>query len=109
MSLLYEGNKETKVAIKTPFGPTERVNIKEIVQQGGVWGPILCAKSLDSHGKKSLKQEKFLYQYKEERSSKCSNKETTKVPPLCYAEDEAAVSKCGINSAEMNIFITSQT
>ena len=49
ISLLYESNKVTKVAVKTPFGPTERFDVEEVVQQGGFWGPILCFKSMDSH------------------------------------------------------------
>ena len=85
---------------------TERVDIEEIVQQGGVWGPILCSKSLDSHGKNSQKENKHLYKYKELRSN---GNETTKVPPLCYIDDEAAVSKCGFDSLAMNTFITTQT
>ena len=32
ISLLYESNKVTKVAVKTPFGPTERFDVEEVVQ-----------------------------------------------------------------------------
>ena len=64
ISLLYESNKVTNVSVKTPLGNTKRIQVKEVVQQGGVWGPILCSKSLDSHGRKFLKEEKLLYKYK---------------------------------------------
>ena len=53
LSLLYETNKITRVAIKTPFGLTKRENIEDILQQGGSLGPIKCSNSLDSIGKKS--------------------------------------------------------
>ena len=72
LSLLYKSNQKTNVSVKTPFGRTDRVTIEEIVQQGGVWGPILCSKSVDSHGTKCMRENKHQYIYKER----------TKVPPL---------------------------
>ena len=71
VSLLYESNKTTKVSVKTPFGTTDRINVDEVVQQGGVWGPILCSKSLDSHGKKCTELETYAYIYKEKLKSTC--------------------------------------
>ena len=36
MSILYEANKKVKVAIKTPHGLTERVDVDKIILQGAV-------------------------------------------------------------------------
>ena len=38
LALVYEMNKENKVAINTTVGQTERVKIDKIVTQGGTWG-----------------------------------------------------------------------
>ena len=39
-ALIFEANKNVNVAIKTPNGLTERENIKNIVLQGDVFGPV---------------------------------------------------------------------
>ena len=52
LSLLYEANKKNMVAVKTAVGMTDRIDIPNIVQQGGTWGPGLCSNSVDNLGKK---------------------------------------------------------
>ena len=98
LSLLHEANKVSNVSIKTPFGLTERKEYKEIVTQGGSWGPVLCSNSTDSLGKKSLENEKNLYVYKK----------STKIPSLLFVDDIGSASKCGLDSIENNIAITTQ-
>ena len=38
LSLLYKSNVEIQVAVKTPVGTTERINMPRIVMQGVSWG-----------------------------------------------------------------------
>ena len=47
-TLLYKSNKKNLVAVKTNVGMTDKVNLPNIVQQGGTWGPGLCSNSVDS-------------------------------------------------------------
>ena len=35
-------NKKAEIAIDTTVGQTESINIKEIVKQGSIFGPIMC-------------------------------------------------------------------
>ena len=42
LNLLYEGNKECLMSVKTPSGQTDRVKMEEIIMQGSVWGPLCC-------------------------------------------------------------------
>ena len=42
------------VAVKTAVGLTDRVNMENIVTQGGTFGPIECANSIDKIGEKSV-------------------------------------------------------
>ena len=40
LALIYQANSDNQVAVNTSVGITERVNIKNIVTQGGVFGPM---------------------------------------------------------------------
>ena len=51
LTLVYELNRNNLVAVNTPVGITERVNIPDIVQQGGGWSPIQCSVSIDKIGR----------------------------------------------------------
>ena len=53
-NLLYLMNKTAQVAIKTPWGLTERRTMSNIVMQGTVWGSLFCTGTMDKLGK--LKQ-----------------------------------------------------
>ena len=48
IALLYESNRNNLVAVNTAVGMTEQINIPEIVQQGGTWGPVLCSNTVDT-------------------------------------------------------------
>ena len=54
LAMIFEANRNNLVAIKTPVGLTERTNLPKIVTQGGTFGPIECANSIDKIGKKCL-------------------------------------------------------
>ena len=52
ISLLHKASQVNHVAVKMPAGLSERVNMPSIIQQGGVWGSILCANTIDTIGRK---------------------------------------------------------
>ena len=54
------------VAVNTAVGQTDRVNMPEIVTQGGTWGPLLCSNSIDKIGKYAL-EKGHAYKYKKHR------------------------------------------
>ena len=41
--LIYKMNEEANIVVDTPFGRTEKVRLREVVRQGTIWGPTLCA------------------------------------------------------------------
>ena len=53
LSLFYLENRKCKVAIKTPNGITERINMEDIVMQGTVWGSLKCTAQPDNLVKKA--------------------------------------------------------
>jgi hypothetical protein len=95
LSLLCETNKKCKVAVKTPVGTTSRMEIEEVIMQGGVWGPLECSVQIDSLGRECLTEDKCLYKYKE----------SVDIPPLAMIDDVAAFSVCGSNSVKLNTVI----
>ena len=86
------------VAVKTAVGMTDRIDIPNIVQQGGTWGPGLCSNSVDTLGKKCRDQDQHIYLYKN----------TFKVLIFAMCDDLNGVAKCGLDSVAMNTFITTQ-
>ena len=45
--MLYEINKEAVVKVFTPVGVTDEIEIKEVVRQGSIWGPVMCSLSTE--------------------------------------------------------------
>ena len=54
---------------------------------------------IDTFGKECLKENKLLYMYKDDLG----------VPPLAMVDDVLAISKCGVESVEMNAYINQKT
>ena len=63
LGLIYEVSKTKLVAVNTAVGQTDRVNIPEIAQQGGTWGPMMCSNSVDGVGK-FAKEKQYFYKCK---------------------------------------------
>ena len=99
LNVIYNLNKNDKVAVITPHGLTERVNIEKIVMQGENLAPLECSVQVDSFGKECLEQKKYLFYYRGK----------IEVPPLSMVDDLLCISSCGINSVIMNSFIKAKT
>ena len=95
LNLIYEGNKECMISVKTPNGQTERVRINEIIMQGSVWGPLCCTSTMDKIGKKAYKTGSPLYTYKG----------MVTIPPLGMVDDEITMAKCSVESTRTNSFM----
>ena len=86
------------MAIYTAVGTTDRVEIPQIVMQGGTWGPLKCSNSIDKIGKKCFERGQHLYLYKER----------VRILPLGMVDDIITVSKCGHQSVSLNCYLTTQ-
>ena len=98
LALIFETNKTNLVAVNTPDGQTDRVNIERIVTQGGTFGPLECSNSIDKIGKNCIDNGKDLNTYKN----------LVKVRPLAMVDDLLAMSTCGQESVSMNTFMNTQ-
>ena len=94
--LLYEANKSIEVKVKTPFGLTEEVVLKEVVLQGEVWGPALASNQVDTIGKDMLDEDSsFMIKYKG----------YIPIPVLGMIDDVIGVTLAGFKSAQLNSYI----
>ena len=98
LALVYKINTENHVSVNTSVGKTDRVNMRNIVMQGGKWGPLQCSNSMDKIGKKCVELGENLYTYKG----------LVKVMPLAMVDDLLAMEKCGLNSTNLNITINNE-
>ena len=98
LPILFQENQTARVAVKTQEGISNRIDIKNIVMQGTVWGSLFCTTSMEKLGKYFYENKELLYMYKNE----------VEVPPLCMVDDILGVQKCTdskkINGA-INAFI----
>ena len=98
IALVYKLNEDNLIAVKTPFGLSERFMVKNVVMQGGKWGPLQCSNSIDKIGRKCIRQGQDLYKYRKEVC----------VPPLAMIDDLLVVAKCGIESVSANAVINKE-
>ena len=77
LNMVYELNKNNKVAVVTPHGLTDRVDINKIVLQGENLAPLECSVQVDTFGKECLDENKYLFYYRE----------AIPVPPLSMVDD----------------------
>ena len=97
LPLLFLENSNAKVAVKTSNGISQRIDIKNIVMQGSVWGSLFCTASVDKLGQLAYENEELLYWYKG----------AVAVPPLCMVDDILAVQECSKESVQINSVINS--
>ena len=99
IALIYKMNSKNQVAVKTPFGVSERKTVERIVLQGEVFGPLQCSVTIDTFGKECIEEQKNLYMYKGEVG----------VPPLAMIDDVICPVKCGLKSVEVTAFINAKS
>ena len=98
LALVYQTNVKNLVAVNTTVGQTERVNMPNIVTQGGAWGPMECSVSIDKIGKLCTERGEHLYKYKD----------LVNIVPLAMVDDLLGIAPCGFSSLALNTFITTQ-
>ena len=99
LNLLYEENKNAQVSIKVNNKLTKRINIKDIIIQGSVWGSLKCTATMDKLNKMLLQQEQTVYKYK--------NDPKIKIGVLGMVDDTLSISECGNKTVTKNAIINS--
>ena len=95
-AIITNSNKKCEVAIKTPWGITDRTTLTEIEMQGTVLAGLKCSVSIDSIGKESMRNDhQIIYKYKN-----CIS-----IPPLSMIDDIIGVSVCSPEAVKVNATI----
>ena len=92
LPLLFKENMNAQVAVKTPGGISSRINIKQIIMQGSVWGSLCCVVLMDKLGKLVYSKPELLYYYKG----------LVEVPTLQMVDDILCVQKCSPQTIQQN-------
>lgn len=99
LAIIHEANRKNKMAVKTPLGMTDRVDVNNIVLQGDKLSPLECSVQVDSIAKECVVRDRNMFTYKGD----------VKVPPLTMVDDLLAVAQCGVKSVKLNSFLNAKT
>ena len=92
LPLLFLENKNAQVAIKSNGRISKRINIKNIIMQGSIWGSICCVVLMDKLGKLAYNNPDLLYFYNG----------LVGIPPLQMVDNILAIQKCSMESLKVN-------
>ena len=95
LPLLFLENNNAQVAIKSNGRISKRINIKDIILQGSVWGSLCCVVLMNKLGKLAYSNPELLYYYKG----------VVGTPPLQMVDDILAVQRCSSKSLKINTAI----
>ena len=95
LPILYLENQNAKIAVKTPYGITERRSISNVVMQGTVWGSLFCTATMDKLGKLIYENEELMYKYKN----------AVNIPSLGMVDDILSIQKCSTGTVKINAVI----
>ena len=62
--LIHQGLLKVRVAVKMSHGISERIDIENVIMQGGVFGSLPCTTSIDQLAKEIYSKPELLYMYK---------------------------------------------
>ena len=99
-ALISTLDNKCNAVIKTPVGETKQLTFYELIMQGSTFGSIKCTVQQDTLGQDLLSCEEGvgLYTYKG----------SVDIPPVCFLDDVLGLSKCGIETTELNSLINSK-
>ena len=98
LALLYRANNDVHMAVNTPYGLSERKNIKNVVLQGDTFGSILASVQVDSIGKE-VEETGYGYKYKD----------VLPVSLLGLVDDLIGITDAGYKAQQMNAVLNVKT
>ena len=98
LSLIYQANRDIKMAVNTPSGLTERQSLKNVVLQGDTFGSILASVQVDSIGKE-VEASGYGYMYQDKLP----------VSLLGLVDDMIGVTEAGFKAQQLNAVLNVKT
>ena len=99
LNILYLENKNAQIAIKINSNLTARVDVKDVVMQGSVWGSIKCTTTMDKLNKVMLNEDQLKYFYR--------NDKDIPIGVLGMVDDQLDISECGNQAVQKNAVLNS--
>ena len=93
LSLIYQANKDVRMAVNTPSGLTERQSLKNVVLQGDTFGSILASIG------KEVEASNYGYMYQDKLS----------VSLLGLVDDMIGVTEAGFKAQQLNAVLNVTT
>ena len=94
LALIYDANKEIRMAVNTPSCLTERQSIRNVVLQGDTWSSLLASIQVDKICK-DIDSSGYGYLYKD----------TLPMSMLALVDDLVGVTYAGHRAQQMNVAI----
>ena len=96
LPLLFLENTNAQVAVKNNERISRRINIRNIIMQGSIWGSLFCVVMMDKLGKLMYNEKpELLFYYKG----------IVGTPPLQMIDDILGIQKCSNKSLQLNSVI----
>ena len=99
LNMLYIENQNAQIAVKVNNQLTMRINVKDVVMQGSVWGSLKCTTNMDKLNKLTLSDKQLQYKY--------IGDPNIPIGVLGMVDDTLGVSNCGNDSIKKNAIINS--
>ena len=64
LNLLYIENNNAQIVVKVNGKLSARINVRDVVMQGSIWGSLKCTSSMDRLNKITKSDESLQYLYK---------------------------------------------
>ena len=99
LNLLYIENRNAQIAVKINNRLSGRINVKDVVMQGSIWGSLKCTSVMDTLNRTAITDPSLQYHYKGDP--------TIPVGVLGMVDDTLAISDCGNKAIRKNAVINS--
>ena len=99
LNLLYIENKNAQIAVKINNKLSARINVKDVVIQGSIWGSLKCTSVMDTLNRTAITDPSLQYHYKGDP--------TIPIGVLGMVDDTLAVSDCASKAIRKNAVINS--
>ena len=98
LSLIYQANKDIRMAVNTSDGLSERQRLEDVVLQGDTWGSILASVQVDSIAKEVVSSG-YGYRYMDKLP----------VSLLGLVDDMIGVSEAGFRAQQLSALLNVKT
>ena len=95
LPLLFLENMNAQCAVKVNNCKSKRIDIKNTIMQGTVWGSLFCTATMDKLGKLVYKDKELVYKYKGVVDTPC----------LGMVDDILSIQRCSNKSVKTNSVI----